>query len=133
MAMIHHKLIGPGQRHCQSQCRFIFVKINFYYYHYFLNQNWISGLRSYDGEDGEMSLNTSTHSSLNSPRGQYIVPERLLTPTASSKAKRHTPEGSAATTDDVGKVSEMGDGKLKETGCSGSNRTFWISLYSSDY
>merc|ERR1712123_279726 len=76
-------------------------------------QNWISGLRSYDGEDGEMSLNTSTHSSLNSPRGQYIVPERLLTPTASSKAKRHTPEGSAATTDDVGKVSEMGDGKLK--------------------
>ena len=39
------------------------------------------------------------------------MPERLLTPTAASKAKRHTPEGSSV--DDMAKVGEMGDAKLK--------------------
>merc|ERR1712106_733207 len=49
-------------------------------------QNWISGLRSYDGEDGKCRL--------------------IRRPT-------HPSTHRAATTDDVGKVSEMGDGKLK--------------------
>ena len=57
-------------------------------------------------------MNTSSQSSIHSPRQHGgTVPERLLTPTAASKAKRHTPEGSSV--DDMAKVGEMGDAKLK--------------------
>merc|ERR1712130_331109 len=73
-------------------------------------QSWIAGLRSYEGDDDQDSLSGSL---ISTPRDQnrslnssFTVSDRLLTPTAASRAKRYTPEGEAS-------PSENGDAKLR--------------------
>merc|ERR1712131_403261 len=79
-----------------------------------MEKNWISGLRSYVDDNDPESANSSSLTT-SSPRDKtFNVPERLLTPTAASKAKfnRTTPDGNA---DDSNVPNERGDfyGKLK--------------------
>merc|ERR1711990_1434481 len=79
-------------------------------------QNWISGLRSYCDDTDPESANSSTLTTSSPREKTFNVPERLLTPTAASKAKfnRTTPDGNA---DDSNVPNERGDfsadGKLK--------------------
>jgi hypothetical protein len=79
----------------------------------FLFQCWIGGLRNYD-DDLESTASTSNLSmrdnSLNrSMNSNFSVSERLLTPTAASRAKRYTPEGGESTE----KSYESDDNKLR--------------------